>query len=121
MLADEQQAKQPSVQRLTSSIRRVFIQFKIMRRAVVHPEVPWHAKVIAACALLYVVSPIQIIPNFIPIIGQMDDLLVITLGVRYLRRSVPQRVLDECENHVKTPRKPEVLLGAATDPFPDSK
>jgi uncharacterized membrane protein YkvA (DUF1232 family) len=45
------------------------------------------------------ISPIQVIPNFIPIIGQMDDVLAVTLGIKYLRRSVPQSVLDECESH----------------------
>ena len=52
-------------------------------------------------------SPIQSIPNFIPIIGQMDDVLVVALGVKYLRRWVPQSVLEECENHVRKPPKSE--------------
>jgi uncharacterized membrane protein YkvA (DUF1232 family) len=37
-----------------------------------------------------VVSPIQIVPNFIPVIGQMDDVLVVTPGIKYLRRFVPK-------------------------------
>jgi uncharacterized membrane protein YkvA (DUF1232 family) len=117
----EEQVKQPSVQKLKSSIRQVFKQFRIMRRAVVHPQVPWHAKAVAGCALLYVVSPIQIIPNFIPIIGQMDDVLVVTLGIRYLRRWVPQSVLEECENHVRKPPKSKVSLMRATAPLLDPK
>ena len=43
-------------------------------------QVPWHAKMVVGCAVLYVVSPIQLIPNFIPIIGQLDDVLVVTLS-----------------------------------------
>jgi uncharacterized membrane protein YkvA (DUF1232 family) len=69
-----------------------------MRRALKHPQVPWHAKAVAGCAVLYVFSPIQLIPNFIPIIGQLDDVLVVSLGVKFLRRSVPQTVIDECES-----------------------
>jgi sulfatase modifying factor 1 len=117
----EGQVKQPSVQKLKSSIRQVFKQFRIMRRAVVHPQVPWHAKAVAGCALLYVVSPIQIIPNFIPIIGQMDDVLVVTLGMRYLRRWVPQSVLEECENHVRKPPKSNLSLIRAMAPLLDPK
>jgi sulfatase modifying factor 1 len=113
----EEQAKQPSVQKLKSSIREVFKQFRIMRWAVVHPQVPWHAKAVAGCALLYVVSPIQIIPNFIPIIGQMDDVLVVTLGIKYLRRWVPRSVLEECENHVRKPPKPKASLIRVTAPL----
>jgi sulfatase modifying factor 1 len=117
----EEQGKQPSVEKLKSSIKQVFKQFRIMRRAVVHPQVPWHAKAVAGCALLYVVSPIQIIPNFIPIIGQMDDVLVVTLGIRYLRRWVPQSVLEECENHVRKPPKSRVSLMQAATPLLDTK
>lgn len=86
----QEQLKQPPVQKLKSSLQRVFKEFRIMRRALVHPLVPWHAKVVTGCAVLYVVSPIQLVPNFIPIIGQMDDVLVVTLGIRYLRRYVPK-------------------------------
>lgn len=67
-----------------------------------HPQVPWYAKVVAGCAVLYVFSPIQIIPNFIPIIGQSDDVLVVSLGIRFLRRCVPQNVLDDCEKDSQT-------------------
>jgi uncharacterized membrane protein YkvA (DUF1232 family) len=76
-----------------------------MRRALVHRHVPWHAKLVVGCAVLYVVSPIQLIPNFIPVIGQLDDVLVVTLAIRFLRRCVPQSVLDECENDLRTSRE----------------
>ena len=45
-----------------------------------HPDVPWHAKVIAACTLGYLLSPIQVIPTFIPVIGQLDDRAVLLIG-----------------------------------------
>jgi uncharacterized membrane protein YkvA (DUF1232 family) len=57
---------------------------------------------VASCAVLYVFSPIQLIPNFIPIIGQMDDVLVVSLGIKFLKRCVPQNVLDECESDART-------------------
>jgi len=105
----EQPAQAPA-NKLKASIKRVFKQFRIIRRALVHPQVPWHAKAVAGCAVLYVVSPIQIIPNFIPIIGQMDDVLVVTLAVKYLKRYVPQDVLYECESNSCIFRKPKVLV-----------
>jgi uncharacterized membrane protein YkvA (DUF1232 family) len=90
---------QPWPERLKAPVRRFLKQFQIIRRALKHPQVPWYAKVVAGCAVLYVFSPIQIIPNFIPIIGQTDDLLVVSLGIKFLRRCVPQNVLDDCENN----------------------
>lgn len=77
-------------------IARLFEEFRILRRAAVHPRVPWHAKAVSGCAVLYIVSPIQIIPNFIPVIGQMDDVAAVFLALRYLRRFVPASVLEEC-------------------------
>jgi uncharacterized membrane protein YkvA (DUF1232 family) len=82
---------------VTVPIKLFFKQFRIIRRALRHPQVPLHAKLVAGCAVLYVCSPIQLIPNFIPIIGQMDDVLVVSLGIKFLRKHVPQNVLDDCE------------------------
>ncbi|MGC2403537.1 MAG: SUMF1/EgtB/PvdO family nonheme iron enzyme [Acidobacteriaceae bacterium] len=118
--AHPEPTKQPSIHKLKTSIREVFRQFKIMRRALVHPQVPWHAKAVAGCAVLYVVSPIQIIPNFIPIIGQMDDVLVVTLGIKYLRRYVPQSVLDECESGSHKPCQCKRVLNPVPVPLPSA-
>jgi uncharacterized membrane protein YkvA (DUF1232 family) len=85
-------------ERLKASARQFLMQFRIIRRALRHPQVPWYAKMVAGCAVLYVFSPIQLIPNFIPIIGQMDDVMVVSLGIKFLRKHVPQNVLDECES-----------------------
>jgi uncharacterized membrane protein YkvA (DUF1232 family) len=74
-----------------------------MLRALRHPEVPWYAKVVCGCAALYVASPIQLIPNFIPVIGQLDDVLVIGLSIGLLKRSVPSTVLDQCQNGSHSP------------------
>jgi uncharacterized membrane protein YkvA (DUF1232 family) len=109
-------AQGSTVQKLNASIKLFFTQFRIIRRALVHPRVPWHAKAVAGCAALYIVSPLQLIPNFIPVIGQMDDILVVTLGLKYLRRYVPKDVLDECENG---PRHTQVkkIVKTRSDPL----
>ncbi len=86
---------------LKTPVRRFFQQFRVIRRALRHPKVPWHVKAVAGCAVLYVFSPIQLIPNFIPIIGQMDDVLVVSLGIKFLKKCVPQNVLDDCEKDAR--------------------
>jgi uncharacterized membrane protein YkvA (DUF1232 family) len=94
--------QQNLAERLKASVRGFLTQFRVIRRALRHPQVPWYAKMVAGCAVLYVFSPIQLIPNFIPIIGQMDDVLVVSIGMKFLRRCVPQGVLDDCENGAPT-------------------
>ncbi len=59
------------------------------------PRVPWYAKVFAACALGYLFSPIDLIPDFIPVIGYLDDLLLVPLFLLIARRLIPADVLAE--------------------------
>jgi uncharacterized membrane protein YkvA (DUF1232 family) len=114
-------ARQPSLHKLKTSIKRILKQFRILRRALVHPQVPWHAKAVAACAFLYVVSPIQLIPTFIPVIGQMDDVLIATLAIKYLQKCVPGSVLDQCEGNARILRKPKSHVVPSTGVLPDSE
>lgn len=99
-----QRQTRPLAETLRDPIRGFFQQFRIIRRAFRHPKVPWYAKAVSGCAVLYVISPIQLIPNFIPIVGQMDDVLVVSLGIKFLRKYVPKNVLDDCESGVRSHR-----------------
>lgn len=75
----------------------VLHQIRTLTLLLRHPQVPWYARVVAGCAVGYLVSPIQLIPTFIPVIGQLDDLLVLFLGMKILRRLTPDEILAECE------------------------
>ena len=77
----------------------VFIvgQVRTLTLLLKHPLVPWPAKAAAGCAVAYLVSPIQLIPTFIPVIGQLDDLLVLFLGMKAVRKLTPAWLLKECE------------------------
>jgi uncharacterized membrane protein YkvA (DUF1232 family) len=57
--------------------------------------VPWRAKVVAAGVVVYLASPIDLIPDFIPVLGHVDDLLVALIGGALLLRSVPGYVVEE--------------------------
>lgn len=61
-----------------------------------HPRVRWYARAVAACSAAYLFSPIQLIPSFLPVIGFLDDFMVIVLGVKLLQRIIPADVLSEC-------------------------
>jgi len=78
-------------------VASVFCQIRTLTLLLKHPLVPWPAKVVAGCAAAYLVSPIQLIPTFIPVIGQLDDLAVLYFGMKMVRKITPTRILAECE------------------------
>jgi len=84
--------------------------------AVKHPRVRWHARLVAACTAGYLLSPVQLIPSFIPVIGLLDDVLVVFLGVKLLQRLTPPEVLAECRelaDAVEMRRKEEIQSSGA--------
>ena len=60
------------------------------------PRVPWFAKAIAIFVVAYALSPIDLIPDFIPVFGYLDDLIIVPLGILLARRLIPAEVLEEC-------------------------
>jgi uncharacterized membrane protein YkvA (DUF1232 family) len=74
---------QQQVTQWKHDVEFVFWQARILARILHHPQTPWAAKLVAGCTAAYLISPIQIIPTFIPIVGQMDDLLVLFLGMKF--------------------------------------
>ena len=89
-----------------------------MRRLRKHPDVPRRAKVAILVALVWVVSPIDLIPEFIPVIGPLDDIVVVALALRYAARRVPRTVLFEA--WTADPRLLLRLLGDADPISPQS-
>ena len=76
-----------------------------------HPHTRWYGRLIAMCTAAYVFSPIQLIPNFIPVIGCLDDVLVILVAARMIQRVTPPHVLAECRalaDAAETRRKDEI-------------
>ena len=59
------------------------------------PRVPWYARVFAACVVGYAFSPMDLIPDFIPIIGYLDDLVLIPLGIKLALSMIPENVINE--------------------------
>ena len=66
------------------------------------PRVPWYAKLFAACVIGYALSPIDLIPDFIPVLGYLDDLVLIPLGIALAMKMIPQTVLAECREKAQT-------------------
>ena len=60
------------------------------------PRVPLYAKIFAALVVGYAFSPIDLIPDFIPVLGYLDDLIIVPLGIVLALKMIPIDVLDEC-------------------------
>ena len=58
-------------------------------------RVPWHAKALAFVVAGYALSPIDLIPDFIPVLGYLDDVILVPLGILLVVRMIPQPLLDE--------------------------
>jgi uncharacterized membrane protein YkvA (DUF1232 family) len=59
------------------------------------PRVPWYAKALGACIVAYALSPIDLIPDFVPVVGYLDDLVLVPLGLFLLLRLIPAPVMAE--------------------------
>src|SRR3972149_10593179 len=61
-----------------------------------HPRTPWYAKALAALVIGYALSPIDLIPDFIPVVGYLDDLIIVPAGIALLVKIIPRDILEEC-------------------------
>jgi uncharacterized membrane protein YkvA (DUF1232 family) len=59
------------------------------------PRVPWYAKLAAGCVAAYALSPIDLIPDFIPVLGYLDDLIIVPLGIMAVVALVPPSIMAE--------------------------
>lgn len=66
-----------------------------------HPRTPWLAKLIIAGVVAYALSPIDLIPDFIPVLGYLDDLILLPLGISLAIKMLPPRLMDECRERAR--------------------
>jgi uncharacterized membrane protein YkvA (DUF1232 family) len=80
------------------------------------PRVPWYAKAVVALVAGYALSPIDLIPDFIPVLGYLDDLLLLPLGIALAIRLIPADVWRDClarADTLQTGREPRNWIAAA--------
>lgn len=66
-----------------------------------HPRTPWYAKAFAVLIIGYALSPIDLIPDFIPVVGYLDDLIIVPAGIAFLIKMIPEEVLEECREKAR--------------------
>ena len=84
-----------------------------------HPDTPWYAKVLGAFVVAYALSPIDLIPDFIPVLGYVDDALLLPALIWLTLRLLPQRVLTDSRQQAEQwlaeqGVRPRSLVGAAS-------
>lgn len=60
------------------------------------PDVPFYAKIVAILVVGYALSPIDLIPDFIPVLGYLDDIILIPLGITLALKLIPKDIMEEC-------------------------
>ena len=90
------------IQRWKSWARRLKLETYALYLAYKDPRTPWYARLFAACVVGYAFSPIDLIPDVIPVLGYLDDLVLVPLGVSIALRMIPPPVLAECREEART-------------------
>jgi uncharacterized membrane protein YkvA (DUF1232 family) len=83
------------LERFQTRVRRLRDETVALSLAACHPDTPWYAKLFIAAIVAYAVSPIDLIPDFIPVLGYLDDLILIPLGIVVTIRMIPRHVMAE--------------------------
>jgi len=89
------------VERLKRWAGRLKAEVYALYRAYRDPRVPLYARVFAACVVGYAFSPIDLIPDPVPVLGYLDDLILIPLGVALAIKMIPAPVLAECREKAR--------------------
>ena len=89
------------MERWRQRARRLKTEIHALALAYRDPRVPWYARVFAACVVAYAFSPIDLIPDPIPVLGYLDDLVLLPLGVAVALKLIPAPVMAECRQRAQ--------------------
>lgn len=81
---------------LWQALQRARDEVGVLAGAFRHPGTPWYAKAWLLVVVSYAVSPIDLIPDFIPVLGLVDDAILLPLGIILALRMIPADVMQEC-------------------------
>ena len=101
------------IERLESWARRLKVEVYALYLTYRDPRVPWYARVFAAVVVGYAFSPIDLIPDPVPVLGYLDDLILIPLGVALAIKMIPPPVLAECREKARNAKDRPVSKVAA--------
>lgn len=102
-----------NVQAIRERARQLKVELIALALATRHPQTPWYAKLVVAGCVAYALTPVDFVPDAIPVIGMIDDLIFIPLAIALAVRFIPAPVLADCRarSHEIEARAPK--LGTA--------
>jgi uncharacterized membrane protein YkvA (DUF1232 family) len=83
--------------------RKLRSEMLVLYRVSKDPDTPWFVKAFIVCVVAYAFSPIDLIPDFIPVIGHLDDVILIPLGIYLALKIIPPDVLEKCREEIQKP------------------
>jgi uncharacterized membrane protein YkvA (DUF1232 family) len=92
-------------QRLRQRARALRLEALALGLAVRHPQTPWYAKLVVAATVVYVVTPVDLVPDIFPVLGIVDDLVFIPVALAFAVRFVPAPVLADCRRRAEAVMK----------------
>lgn len=84
------------IQRLKAWAKRLKANLILLWLCCREPDMPWLPKVVALVTVAYAISPIDLIPDFIPVLGYLDDVILLPLGIALAMRLIPDALLRRC-------------------------
>lgn len=82
------------IRNLKKNISAIFIAIK-------HKETPWYAKIVAGITIGYALSPIDLIPDFIPVLGYLDDIIILPLLILLSVKLIPKEIMEQSRNEAE--------------------
>lgn len=89
------------LQRLKKWAKRLKHELHVLQLAMAEPAVPWYAKALILLTLAYALSPIDLIPDFIPVLGLLDDLILLPGFIYLAIRLIPRNALQKCRKRAE--------------------
>jgi uncharacterized membrane protein YkvA (DUF1232 family) len=86
----------PWLTEIQQRARRLQAETFALYLAARHPDTPWYARLLVGAIVAYALSPIDLIPDFVPILGYLDDLVLIPIGIGLAIKIIPPVILAEC-------------------------
>lgn len=80
--------------KLKTDIPAVFLALK-------EKGTPWYAKIIAAAVVVYALSPVDLVPDFIPVLGYLDDVIILPVLIAWCIRCIPEALFEDCRRRAE--------------------
>jgi uncharacterized membrane protein YkvA (DUF1232 family) len=94
-----------AIAKLKTRAKKIKQDVFVLVEAYKHPRTPFIVKLLSIIIVVYTFSPIDLIPDFIPVLGYLDDVILVPLGISLVLKLIPKDVLQECRDIVEKSEK----------------